>query len=809
MSNIELLAPVGSFDALKAAVQNGANAVYLGGKDFSARASANNFDREELQEAVKYCHTRGVKLFITVNTLIKQNEVEDFIEYIKFLYDIDIDAVIVQDIGMAMLIKRELPDFEIHASTQMAAHSLEDVEYLKSIGFDRVVLARELTVTEIKEICSKVKIDIEVFVHGALCVCYSGQCLMSSMIGNRSGNRGRCAQPCRQKYELIDIETDEVMDNNGDYLLSPRDLNTIEEIGEVIDAGVLSLKIEGRMKRPEYVATVVSAYRQAADNYISTGKTGVTSEEMNELYTIFNRKFTKGYILGEKGIDIMNSEKPNNRGLYIGKVVDFNKKRKRLKIKLENTLKKGDGINLGGGTIGRIIKGNEISEIGFSGETIELDFVGEARKNQEVFKTSDNSLIERVKSTFENDKELIKISIYMRFKANLSKKPVLEISDTEGNIVSIECEKEAEKAMKVALSEEKVKTQLEKLGNTSYIVENIEIDIEDGISIPISLINKMRREAIEKLSESREKVIGRSLKSKEIKYYIEDKRPEHMEEEPKIRVKVKNIEQLKAIVDLDIDTIYYENLYDFEEAKKIAYNNNKKIIYSAPRIMRNSDYKVFDKIIDNISEEDSVLVASWGEIKFFTENCGCGIRADWSLNAFNGESMNWLRNSGMESICISQEMNVSEIRESIKYTDAEIETVVYGYIPMMISEYCPMGVLVRDCKKDKRCAECRKDKYMLEDQKGNKFRLSQNEFCRTTIYNSEPTIMLENLEDVAETGVDFFRLDFTIENPIEVREIAKAYIETTENDFELSDTAKNILNKNRNYTTAHFYKGVE
>ena len=199
MKKIELLAPVGSFEALKAAVQNGANAVYLGGKSFGARASADNFDREELKEAVKYCHIRGVRLFITVNTLIKQNEVEDFIEYIKFLYDIDIDALIVQDIGMAMMIKKLLPDFELHASTQMAAHSLEDVQYLKSIGFDRVVLARELTIEEIKEICDKSNVDIEVFVHGALCVCYSGQCLMSSMIGNRSGNRGRCAQPCRQK----------------------------------------------------------------------------------------------------------------------------------------------------------------------------------------------------------------------------------------------------------------------------------------------------------------------------------------------------------------------------------------------------------------------------------------------------------------------------------------------------------------------------------------------------------------------------------------------------------------------------------
>ena len=223
MKDVELLAPVGSFESLKAAVQNGAHAVYLGGKDFSARASANNFDRDELKEAVKYAHIRGVRVFVTTNTLIKQSELEDFIEYVKFLYDIDIDALILQDIGAAMTIKKLLPDFELHASTQMVAHSLEDVKYLESLGFDRVVLARELNVDEIKHICDNTNVDIEVFVHGALCVCYSGQCLMSSMIGNRSGNRGRCAQPCRQKYKMIDIYTGEEVSSDGDYLLSTRD----------------------------------------------------------------------------------------------------------------------------------------------------------------------------------------------------------------------------------------------------------------------------------------------------------------------------------------------------------------------------------------------------------------------------------------------------------------------------------------------------------------------------------------------------------------------------------------------------------
>ena len=335
MKDVELLAPVGSFESLKAAVQNGANAVYLGGKEFSARASANNFDKDELKEAVKYAHIRGVRVFVTTNTLIKQNELEGFIEYVKFLYDINIDALILQDIGAAMTIKKLLPDFELHASTQMVAHSLDDVNYLESKGFDRVVLARELNIDEIKYICDNTNVDIEVFVHGALCVCYSGQCLMSSMIGNRSGNRGRCAQPCRQRYTMIDIYTGEEVESNGDYLLSTRDLNAIEEINQIIDAGVHSLKIEGRMKKPEYVATVIGSYRETIDEYLRNKRINVSHDIMADLYTIFNRKFTKGLLLGEVGKDVMNAQVPNNQGLYIGRVVDYNKKAKRLKIALE------------------------------------------------------------------------------------------------------------------------------------------------------------------------------------------------------------------------------------------------------------------------------------------------------------------------------------------------------------------------------------------------------------------------------------------------------------------------------------------
>lgn len=803
MRDVELLAPVGSFEALKAAVQNGANAVYLGGKDFGARASANNFDRDELKEAVKYAHIRGVQVFVTTNTLRKENEIEDFLEYAKFLYDIDVDAIILQDIGMARLIKRELPDFELHASTQMVAHSLEDVKYLESVGFDRVVLAREVTVEEIKYICDNCKADIEVFVHGALCVCYSGQCLMSSMIGNRSGNRGRCAQPCRQRYELIDVYTGEVVNSNGDYLLSPRDLNAIEEIDKVIDAGVHSLKIEGRMKRPEYVATVIDGYRKTIDEYLATNKLNVSDETINDLYTIFNRKFTKGLLLGDVGKDMMNSQLPNNQGLYVGTVVDYNKKAKRLKIKLANTLKKGDGINLGGGTIGRIIKNGNIETIGYKGETIELDFVGEARKGQIVFKTSDSELMDRVQATFTQDKEFVKNIIDAKITIKLGQKPILTLKDRHSNEATIEGDKIVEEAMKVALSKEKVETQLRKLGNTPYELDLLEIELDDNVSLPISLLNQMRRDCIELLDKERVSIKNRKYKNKTIKYkpvqYNRNKQQE-------ISVKVKNLEQLESALECGVDRIYYEDTNTIDKAMRLAMKYNKKVIYSAPRIIRNKEYNHLAKA--NNAGVESVQVGNYGSIDYFKDK---KLNIDYYLNAFNSETINYYKEIGADTLCISQELNINEIKETIKYTDINIESVVYGYTPLMITEYCPMGVIVRDCKKDKRVAKCKESIYALRNSKGDEFRVSQDIFCRSTIYNSNVTCMLDNLYELHEIGINVLRLDFTLEDKDTVKEVIEAYQEVLSNDYKLGTKATKLYNKldEKGTTAGHYYKGVE
>ena len=806
MNEIELLAPVGSFDALKAAVQNGANAVYLGGKDFSARASANNFDREELIEAVKYAHIRDVRVFVTTNTLIKQDEIEDFVEYAKFLYDIDVDALIMQDIGVAMLIHELLPDFELHASTQMVAHSLEDVQYLESIGFKRVVLARELTVDEIKYICDNTNVDIEIFVHGALCVCYSGGCLMSSMIGNRSGNRGRCAQPCRQKYTMIDISTGEEIHSNGEYLLSTKDLNTIEDVDKIIETGVLSLKIEGRMKKPEYVATVINSYRNAIDEYQATKKVNISTETMEDLYTIFNRKFTKGLILGEVGEDVMNSNVPNNQGLYVGKVVDYNKKAKRLKIKLEGTLKKGDGINLGGGTIGRIIKGKEIVQIGYKGETIELDFIGEARKNQPVFKTSDTNLIDKAQKTYTQDKEFAKSLIDAEITIKLGEYPELKLIDKNNNSVTVKGDKLVEKALKVALGEEKIETQIKKLGNTPYELDDLKINLDKGVSMPISLINQMRREAIELLDEARIPVKGRAYKDSKIKYSPK-KYAKDTNSNSKIRVKINNIEALKSIINLDIDMIYYEDVATLEQAMAMATANNKKLIYSAPRIVRNKEYKRLEK--SNEYCKENVQISALGQVKYYKENSeNVSFDVDYYLNPFNSETINHYKKEGATTVCISQELNIHEIKETTKYTDMEIETVAYGYIPMMLSEYCPMGVVARSCKKDKRCSTCKESKYVLRDFKGEEYRISQDLFCRSTIYNSIANCLINNLDELSDAGINVFRLDFTHESPELISKITKAFINTVNNDLYVDVDDQEIFD-NMETTLGHLYKGVE
>lgn len=499
----------------------------------------------------------------------------------------------------------------------------------------------------------------------------------------------------------------------------------------------------------------------------------------------------------------MNSQLPNNQGLYVGTVVDYNKKAKRLKIKLANTLKKGDGINLGGGTIGRIIKNGNIETIGYKGETIELDFVGEARKGQIVFKTSDSELMDRVQATFTQDKEFVKNIIDAKITIKLGQKPILTLIDRNKNQATIEGDKIVEEAMKVALSKEKVETQLRKLGNTPYELDLLEIELDDNVSLPISLLNQMRRDCIELLNKERISIKNRKYKNKTIKYkpvqYNRNKQQE-------ISVKVKNLEQLESALECGVDRIYYEDTNTIDKAMSLAMKYNKKVIYSAPRIIRNKEYNHLAKA--NNAGVESVQVGNYGSIDYFKDK---KLNIDYYLNAFNSETINYYKEIGADTLCISQELNINEIKETIKYTDINIESVVYGYTPLMITEYCPMGVIVRDCKKDKRVSKCKESIYALRNSKGDEFRVSQDIFCRSTIYNSNVTCMLDNLYELHEIGINVLRLDFTLEDKETVKEVIEAYQEVLSNDYKLGTKATKLYNKldEKGTTAGHYYKGVE
>ena len=382
----ELLAPVGNMECLKAAINAGCDAVYLSGRNFGARSFAGNFSREELEIAINTCHLYGVKVYITVNTLIYDVEVDRFIEYIDYIHQLGVDAVIMQDIGMIDLVRKTYPNLEIHASTQANIHNLEGVKLCEGLGIKRVVLARETPIELIKEIKDKTNAELEIFVHGALCMSYSGECLMSALIGNRSGNRGTCAQSCRQPYSL---EIDGDLVSNNEYLLSTKDLNTLDNIGELIECGVDSLKIEGRMKRPEYVYLVTSLYRKAIDNYVKYGETKITENDIKNLKKLFNRQFTKGFLFNEENDSFVNTYRPNHLGIKIGTVLDY--KKGQAIIKLNDNLNINDGIRIIGkndtGSIVTIMykNGNRVSNA-FKGDIISIPFKETIDNNAIVLK---------------------------------------------------------------------------------------------------------------------------------------------------------------------------------------------------------------------------------------------------------------------------------------------------------------------------------------------------------------------------------------------------------------------------------------
>ncbi|QLC48864.1 DUF3656 domain-containing protein [Methanolobus zinderi] len=810
----ELLAPAGDMRSLIAAVENGADAVYLGIKDFSARAYAGNFTIDEFREALDYAHMRGVKVYVTLNTLIKDTEMEKIAKLMQTLDELGTDAIIVQDMGLLSLAGKIVPEMNVHASTQMTIHNSEGVRFLHDMGVKRVVLAREMALSEIKEIIQNTDMEIETFVHGALCICYSGQCLMSSMIGGRSGNRGYCAQPCRKKYDLY--RKGKKVSTNGKFLLSPRDLNSSDILPELIEAGIGSFKIEGRMKRPEYVAGVVRIYRRLIDRYMENpGRHFVSEEERLQLEQLFNREFTTGYFKGNPGNDLMSRERPYNRGVRIGKVKGFDNKRRNLLLELSGELNVGDGIvfeaEQESGSIVRQMykKGKPVKEAG-KGDIVSVSSDVLHDTETVVYRTLDSSLMKELEQSFESP-GLRKVAVFMKIRAFAGEKLELLVRDEDDNSTCISSEYVIETAIKKATTEKDIKKQLTKLGNTVFDAQDVEISIEDGIFIPIKEINELRNRAVSELEKMR--VEGR--RRPEHKPFRESERsaPANINQKPLLAVSVSDPASVETAVSSGADLIYYERKNcmqydnsDLSQATAYTEGMDVPIYLHTPVIVKDSEMPGIERIMNAANESgfEGILAANIGVFRKANES-GIPVIADSNLNIFNRESASMFMKSGAGTVVLSPEMNYEQIRDISSSTYTEF--IVHGSLRVMISEHGLIQNLTGpDLVSDPGCRD-----FELIDKKGFAFPVRTDCSGRTHIFNSKELCLLEDMPKLIDSGVSRFRIDARMTDNSLIKKIVSSYRKTIDSYFSTEDDnvrEGKCRDISKEYTRGHFHRGV-
>ncbi len=826
-NNIELLAPAGTYDAFLAAIENGADAVYLGGKQLNARQFADNFDDEELERALDYAHLRGARILLTMNTLVLDNEMQEALEYAGRAFDMGVDSFIIQDLGFANNLKKAIPDISIHASTQMTVYSSEGIRTLETMGFDRAVLARELSLTEIRNICSSTELEIEVFVHGALCICYSGQCLMSSIIGGRSGNRGRCAQPCRLPY---DIHRDNKKVNSG-YLMSPKDLCYIDQLSDLIDAGVTSFKIEGRMKSAEYVASVVSIYRKYLDLVKETNKKADISEkDMHGLLQSFNRGgFSKGYLMGKTGPEMMAYEKPKNWGTYLGTILAQDRSTNSVKIKLDNDLGNGDGIEIWskdkfkespGGIITKIVRDGQLVKRAQPGDIVWVSVIkGFVEKGNKVYKTSDKEMLEQAAASYIKSNR--KVDIIAQFKMKEGEKPVLSLQDDSGNSVTAYGEQYPEKAVNKPLSEERIREQIRKMGNTPFNVAISTVEMDENLILPISELNNIRRQAAERLEK--ERILSRKRKNnsgkdeiyKTLLNFPGNSQPK--KNNVKISTLFYDITDNLNLGKVNADRLYIpftDMLKEKVEKATIGLKDHGREIYAyIPATIKGKYTEILETNIERISSiVDGFLVGNIGTIEHIKEKLGAktkNIIGDYTLNITNSSSLNTFKEIGYAGAAISYELNISQI-EAMKFpNDFNTELGIYGKIPAMTSEYCPVGSGAGNNTPEQCNFECKKGVYHLKDRKGADFLIKSDCLdCRSTIYNSNSLFAPDLINKICCTGIQYLRLSFIDESPEEIYDIVnlhKSLIEGKKMPGQ-DDIIERI--KTKGFTKGHLQKGV-
>lgn len=800
MPEVELLSPVGNLECLKAAVQNGADSVYFGVDKFNARFYATNFGIDAMKEAILYCKLRNVKTHLTLNTLIKNSEFEDAINLAKEAYEAGIDAIIVQDLGLAKYLISHFPDLPVHASTQMTAHNLQGVLELEKLGFKRVVLSRELSIEEIEYICNNSNVEIETFIHGALCICYSGQCLFSSVVGGRSGNRGKCAGPCRLPYELICQSND---DNNSKpklldkgYILSPKDLCGLAYLPRLISAGVKCFKIEGRMKSPEYVATVTRIYRKYIDMVLNGDKYIIDEQDVTDLMQVFNRGgFSNGHLDVKPNKDLIFPKKPNHMGLYLGTIEKYNSSKGLITLNLETPLNLGDSISVEKEDSKYLVselmlKNQNIKEANIGSHVTIGRMKGNISIGDKLYKVVSKKLVDEAHSSYENceNKKIalncrvtikkdtpIKMTLFTANNSNSSSIYHNVKVDVVSDIIPID-------ALKTPISVERVIKQISKTNNTPYNFENITVYLDDGLYVPsISSLNELRRNAIEKLEE---KIYQKMIrKAPELNFTAEEKTTYIADlPNPKLSLFLRNLYLDYDYSKLEKDKInrIYLSLKLFVDKKYnsiIQYlSENYNLYIYLPTIIKANYKNIILNSLDDITKKYSIkgfVLSNIADFEFLEKyKNDYDFVGNYSLNVFNNHSMEEYKKLGLNCITLSRELNQDGINEILHTSNIDSELIVYGNLPLMATNYCFLGK-TNHCYPDCGTACQKNNTYYLKDRLGFQFKIIPDNMQTVTVIFNSKTLSISTKE-LPISSVRLDMIDETIEQINEV--INKAYV---------------------------------
>lgn len=807
---MELLAPAGTMENFMAALESGADALYLGGKVFNARAHAANFGIDELREAVRLAHILDVSVYVTVNILIGDTELKDLEQYIKDLDSIGVDAIIVQDLAVAEIAKRVAPNIHLHGSTQMTAATLDAVRFYESLGFTRVVLARELSLKEIQHICKHCKAEIEVFVHGALCVCYSGQCLMSSFIGGRSGNRGACAQPCRLPYELLDSKGESVLPKHEAYLLSPKDLNYSEHMNELVAAGVTSFKVEGRMKKVSYVRQVIGTYREILDD------ASIHENQRKALASGFNRGFSTAYLEDTVGRQMMTVVAPNHQGKPIGESYT---KKGEVYLSLTEPIEQGSLVKIlqSNGSVTYYTVDDEwtcVSDTLYKGRPAEGLAVGQLYLASTPKNTKSRGLQEFTRK--------YDMSVYLSVGSNgeTNYTELTAILDS-GLSVIVTNEYVPAIANKVPTSLEKVTEQLGRLGNTLFRLSYV--DIPDGPYMwPASVLNALRRDAVTALETA---LITHHVESwqalqvtGDVDYDFKAQHELSYDTCPMISARVDEIEGVKAAIsggaqkiifggDRLSRTPYALSIYD--EVARLCAQADVICTFATPRVVKDDEVEAYTHTLEAIvqAHPDSISIHVPQALLWLRELGYTGaIEADTGLNIFNTPTLHFWEQLHISCVNPSQELTLKQITELAKHSHVPIETMIHGYTEMMISEYCAIASFVGTGSKVNCPMPCVKESYSLKDRKGEIFPIRTDPYCRMHIMNSHEMDMRAYVPMLLQKGISILRVDGRHMKPSYVKDIVSQYVGIATGTMEAPP--KKIDSQGESITRGHYFRGI-